>query len=65
MIESNPHERHVSEMKTKRKRDPKDERPSRPSSRKPRESFSIGKENVNFADLMVAPKKVETAEIQT
>jgi hypothetical protein len=47
-IESNPNERHVEEMKTKR---PRESRPSK--ARKPRESFSIGNQDVNFADIMV------------
>ena len=55
-IESNPNERHVEEMKTKRPREPRESRPSKParsSMRKPRDSFSIGNQDVNFADIMV------------
>ena len=33
--------------------------------RKPRESFSVGNKDVNFADLMVQPKKTGTSEVET
>jgi hypothetical protein len=55
IIESNPHERHVEDMKTKR---PREKRLTLASMRKPRESFRIGNKDVNFADIMVQPAKV-------